>query len=103
MYMLAECARACGCREPPEEAKPAPDCVDRDKTGACAHWASLGECENNPSFTKLKYPSSCGTCDWLDYKKRCQMPPDRLPAVREGQMSESFNPPLCSLLPTHRP
>ena len=67
-----------------------PACVDRDKTGACATWAASGECEKNPAFMKLKCAASCNSCDWLDYKKRCPMPPDRVPAVQAGEMAATF-------------
>ena len=44
-YMLAECAKACGCRSPPSSAAAGDGiaCVDRDKTGACGTWAESGE------------------------------------------------------------
>ena len=103
VFMLTQCAKACGCREPPPEAAAAiaaarrtstaggePACVDRDKTGACAHWAASGECEANPAFMKLKCAASCNSCDWLDYKKRCPMPADRVPAVQAGDISITF-------------
>ena len=103
VFMLTQCAKACGCREPPPEAAAAiaaakrastagdePACVDRDKTGACAHWAASGECEANPAFMKLKCAASCNTCDILDYKKRCPMPADRVPAVQAGDISTTF-------------
>ena len=67
-----------------------PSCVDRDKTGSCPMWAASGECENNPSYMKLKCASTCNTCDMLDYKKRCPIDPDRAPAVPPGTMSETF-------------
>ena len=117
-YMLHSCARSCGCKEPPPHVRAVwhdaqadagqsaaasatssstssgdeeePACVDRDKSGACATWAEAGECEANPAFMKLKCAASCNTCDWLDYKKRCPMPPDRVPAVGPGVMSETF-------------
>jgi prolyl 4-hydroxylase len=97
VYMLSECAKSCGCREQPaavpqpqQPAEGDPACVDKDKSGACAHWASLGECENNAAFMKLKCASSCGTCDMLDYKKRCPMPANRTPAVLPNTMSDTF-------------
>ena len=39
---------------------------------------------------KLRCAASCGSCDWLDYKKRCPMPADRDAAVPPGAMSDSF-------------
>ena len=89
-YMLAECAKACGCRAVAAADASEPACVDRDKSGACAQWSAAGECEKNPAFMKLKCAASCGTCDWLDYKKRCPMPADRVPAVAAHAMSASF-------------
>ena len=36
-YMLAACAKSCGCRAKPPPADDTPECVDRDKSGAwCA-------------------------------------------------------------------
>ena len=92
--MLSECAKACGCRNVPPPLPAASsgsaECADRDKSGACSTWAAAGECESNPAFMKLRCAASCGTCDWLDYKKRCPMPTNRTPAVPQGRMSETF-------------
>ena len=62
-----------------------PACEDRDKSGSCASWMDAGECDANPSFMKLKCAASCGTCDMLDYKKRCP-PPTAEPSVPPGAM-----------------
>lgn len=69
---------------------PDPSCADRDKTGACAHWAASGECEKNPAYMKMKCAASCHSCDMLDYGKRCPIAEDRVPAVPPGTMGESF-------------
>lgn len=29
----------------------------------CEYWASLGECDNNPSYMKTQCRQACGTCD----------------------------------------
>ncbi len=97
-YMLATCAASCGCPTAGGAAATAaaatatstPDCADRDKTGACAHWAASGECEANPAYMKLRCAASCNTCDMLDYGKRCPMPANRTPAVPPGAMADSF-------------
>lgn len=40
VYMHAHCAKSCdSCPPSPGDDPP---CVDRDKSGACAHWASAG-------------------------------------------------------------
>jgi len=39
---------------------------------------------------KLRCAASCGSCDMLDYSKRCPMPADRTPAVPPGTMDETF-------------
>ena len=39
---------------------------------------------------KLRCAASCGTCDWLDYKKRCPMPENRTEAVPPQQMTKTF-------------
>ena len=83
VFMLTQCAKACGCREPPPEAAAAiaaarrtstaggePACVDRDKTGACAHWAASGECEANPAFAEAQV--------------RCQLQQLRLARLQEA-------------------
>ena len=98
-YMHAMCAVSCGCPAPTASGSAAivaaastsaPDCVDRDKTGACTHWAASGECEANPSYMKLRCAASCKTCDMLDYGKRCPMLSNRTPAVPPGVMVDSF-------------
>ena len=80
-YMQDGCAKSCGCKQQQiygtvvESASgeggggasggggdDAPECKDRDKTGACAHWAAIGECEKNSAFMKLKCAKSCNTC-----------------------------------------
>jgi glutathione peroxidase-family protein len=33
--------------------------VDRDKHANCAEWASVGECDKNPSFMKTQCAASC--------------------------------------------
>ena len=91
-FMLLECQRSCGCKEAPPAPPPsseAPACEDRDKSGSCAAWMAAGECDANPSFMKLKCAASCGTCDMLDYKKRCP-PPTVEPSVPPGAMAAMF-------------
>ena len=95
-YMLVYCAASCGCLQPPDDAvvidadAGQQACTDRDKSGACSVWAAAGECEANPAFMKLKCAASCNSCDWLDYKKRCPMPEDRVAAVAPHTMEETF-------------
>jgi hypothetical protein len=36
----------------------------------CAYWASIGECENNPSFMVTKCAPSCLSCHKIDYNSR---------------------------------
>ena len=87
-FMLLECQRSCGCKAAPPAPPPSsegPACEDRDKSGSCASWMAAGECEANPSFMKLKCAASCGTCDMLDYKKRCPAPTAE-PSVPPGAM-----------------
>ena len=52
--MRTACRRACGQCDP--------KCANRDKSGACDHWASLGECEKNPTFMHKSCKRACGLC-----------------------------------------
>jgi hypothetical protein len=36
-------------------------CVDGEKR--CDYWASVGECEANPSYMHMSCPKSCQICD----------------------------------------
>jgi hypothetical protein len=86
--MLRACALSCGCRQ--GEVVPPPNCKDRDNSGSCASWAAQGECEANPSFMKMRCAASCGTCDMLDYNKRCPKLEGRAEAVPPNTMTETF-------------
>jgi len=115
--MRLHCAASCGCFKPGVDLAslatssgndasagsddPAP-CADKDKSGNCAAWTAAGECTNNPAYMKLKCAASCGTCDQLDFKKRCPMPVDVPPAVPPHAMAETFERAL-SLFPEYEP
>ena len=73
-YMKGACKVSCGvCAPEPGAETVAPfaitDC--RDTNSNCATWASIGECETNPSFMKTQCPVTCRLCqsdDCHDYK-----------------------------------
>ena len=55
-------------------------CKNRDPN--CVFWASVGECENNPTYMLLKCAPSCFSCEQLDFNHRCG---------NTNQMDESTN------------
>jgi len=48
----------------------------RNKHELCAFWASVGECDVNPSYMKINCAPACRTCRQLDVEYRCPMPED---------------------------
>jgi len=67
-WMLANCPQSCGSCDPvptpaptpPPTPAPTPSCTDNNAN--CAHWASNGECQANPSWMLVNCPLSCGSC-----------------------------------------
>lgn len=52
-YMHAHCTKSCdSCPPPPGDDPP---CVDRDKSGACAHWASAGGEREPPVWSAVEH------------------------------------------------
>ncbi|EEC44990.1 predicted protein [Phaeodactylum tricornutum CCAP 1055/1] len=50
------------------------NCMNRHEL--CTFWASLGECDANPTYMKLQCAPACNTCDELSFDLRCPMPAD---------------------------
>lgn len=42
-----------------------------NKDASCVFWASLGECEKNPTYMKKECAPACRTCDHLSMAHRC--------------------------------
>ena len=42
----------------------------RNSEKLCSYWASIGECENNPSFMVTKCAPACLSCHKIDYNMR---------------------------------
>ncbi|KAJ1639441.1 hypothetical protein T492DRAFT_584904 [Pavlovales sp. CCMP2436] len=61
-----------------------------DKAVECPLWARDGECERNPRYMKIHCASSCDTCDWADFDKRCRVDPSLTLALPDGAIGELF-------------
>ena len=57
---------------------------------ARARTGSQRRVRGQPGVHEAQCAASCNSCDWLDYKKRCPMPADRVPAVQAGDISITF-------------
>jgi hypothetical protein len=62
----------------------------KDTHESCGLWASVGECDKNPSFMITGCPRSCTTCDMLDPKVRCKRDPSFKPAIEAGGLGKMF-------------
>ena len=57
----------------------------------CAFWASIGECDVNPSYMKINCAPVCQTCAQLDIKARCSFTEDEYPvALKPGDLDALF-------------
>jgi hypothetical protein len=110
VYMLIHCAVACGsCGDQASELRAAraaaADVVGasgsargasaaalacRDTKAECAHWATTGECDRNPTYMRISCAASCDSCEWADPSRRCRKDPDSVQAVPRGAIGELF-------------
>jgi len=109
-FMHVKCAHSCGtCSGAPQAAaggdsdegapwseaaraarkRQWPKC--KDKADECPFWASVGECEKNPTYMKVHCAISCDTCEWADFGKRCKRDPNAVPAVLPGELERTFS------------
>lgn len=64
-------------------------CRNNDKL--CSFWASIGECDNNPSFMVTKCAPSCLSCHKIDYNTRCgERDPKLQPGLKPGGLNLMF-------------
>ena len=57
----------------------------------CAFWASIGECDANPSYMKISCAPACQTCAHLDIKERCSFTEDEFPlALNPGDLDALY-------------
>lgn len=63
----------------------------RNTNSLCAYWASIGECQNNPSFMVTKCAPSCLSCHKIDYNHRCgERDPNLPPGLKPGELNLMF-------------
>jgi hypothetical protein len=99
-FMHVKCARACDACGSLEfgaaraaatlQASEPPKKKCTDKATECALWARNGECLRNPRYMQISCASSCDTCEWADYDKRCKTDPNATLALPEGAIGALF-------------
>ena len=65
------------------------ECRNRDKL--CAFWATIGECDVNPSYMATTCAPSCQSCHLIDINARCPIDPNREPALKPGDLNILFD------------
>lgn len=63
-------------------------CVNKDKS--CAFWASIRECEQNPTYMNQSCAPMCQTCELLHVKTRCVVNPNATDALYPGDLNKMF-------------
>ena len=58
----------------------------------CSFWASIGECEANPSYMKRSCAPACATCHLLKFENRCPFPDglEETAVFKPGDMGRVF-------------
>ena len=56
----------------------------------CTFWASIGECEKNPSYMITSCGPACFACDKMVFEVRCPIPPDLPDALEPGDLNKLF-------------
>jgi len=64
-------------------------CKNRHRS--CAHWTTIGECENNPTYMQKMCAPSCRSCHALDPKFKCPLDENAPKALsKEGDLNALF-------------
>jgi prolyl 4-hydroxylase len=64
------------------------ECQDRNEM--CQFWASIGECEANPSYMRLQCAPACQSCHLLSFETRCPFDKDAPSIWKAGDLNAMF-------------
>lgn len=103
-FMRVSCAASCNASTCASHDAGAEGFLCEDKHASCAFWAQAKECDKNPQYMSLNCAKSCGTCDLLDYKKRCSFNASVPADIEAGDVTRAFerilsDPSLATLEP----